>query len=208
MKTDRTLKLKVCGMREAENITGLIALQPELIGFIFHEPSARFCAGKPEVDIPEEIIRTGVFVNSPLETILQKKEEFGLSLAQLHGKESPEFCRGVRQHIPVMKAFNIDYHFDFQVLEAYTGVCDYFLFDASGPKAGGNGIQFNWDLLQQYQGKTPFFLSGGLSPDSVDALREFQHPALVGIDINSGFEVRPGLKNIEKIKQFKYELSS
>lgn len=195
-------------MREAKNIADLLALHPQLIGFIFHEASARFCANIPDVVIPEDIVRTGVFVNNSLQFILQKKKIFGLNLVQLHGKESPEFCKKVRQHIPVMKAFNIDKYFDFQMLEAYADVCDYFLFDAFGPKAGGNGIQFNWDWLQKYHLKTPFFLSGGIRPDSIAALRKFQHPAMVGIDINSGFEIHPGLKDIEKIKQFKHELLS
>lgn len=202
------LKLKVCGLCEAENIAGLLAIKPELIGFIFHETSPRFCAQNPEVIVPSHIIRVGVFVNRSLNYILEKKEQFGLNWVQLHGNESPKFCGEVRKHISVMKAFNINEGFDFQKLEAYADVCDYFLFDASGSMAGGNGIGFNWELLQKYKGTTPFFLSGGISPESVDALCKFQHPAWVGIDINSGFEIRPGLKDIEKIKQFKYELLS
>lgn len=211
MKTqqfNKTLKLKVCGMCNADNVGRMAKVRPDMMGFIFHEASLRFCAQMPEVNIPSGIIRVGVFVNSSLDYILEKKRAFGLNLAQLHGKETPDFCWEVSQHIPVMKAFNIEDKFDFQKLEAYAGICDYFLFDASGPKAGGNGIQFNWDVLFNYKGATPFFLSGGIRPDSVDAIREFDHPFLAGIDINSGFEIRPGLKDIEKIKQFKNELSS
>ncbi|MBN2615566.1 MAG: phosphoribosylanthranilate isomerase [Bacteroidales bacterium] len=195
-------------MCDADNVAAMAKVQPDLMGFIFHEASLRFCAQMPEVNLPSGIIRVGVFVNSSLNYILEKKQEFGLNLAQLHGQESPDFCREVSRYLPVMKAFNVHEDFDFLKVKAYEEICDYFLFDASGLRAGGNGIQFNWDLLQKFQGKTPFFLSGGIRPDSVMAIREFNHPSLAGIDINSGFEIRPGLKDIEKIKQFKYELSS
>ena len=208
LEMNKTLKLKVCGMCATENVAALTEVQPDMMGFIFHESSPRFCAHVPEVIIPSCIIRVGVFVNSSLSYILDKKQEFDLNMVQLHGKESPEFCLEVQQYLPVMKAFNLSEDFDFRTLDGYKDGCTYFLFDASGPNAGGNGVTFNWELLQQYKGNTPFFLSGGIRPSMAADILKIQHPSLVGIDINSGFEIRPGFKDIEKIKQFKYELSS
>ncbi len=203
------IHLKVCGMRDAENITALAKLQPDFIGFIFHEVSPRYCERVPETTIPENIRKTGVFVNKPIEYIFLKKEEFGLDYFQLHGSESPAFCEQVRlQAGPVIKAFNLHPGFDFSKLKAYAPFCDFFLFDASGPKAGGNGIAFDWELLKQYKGETPFLLSGGIDETMAGEIKKINHPAFYGVDINSRFEIRPGLKDINKIKRFKYALQS
>lgn len=203
------LKLKVCGMCNAQNITHLVELKPDFIGFIFHDSSPRFCFTVPKIRIPEKIAKVGVFVNKPVDYILQKKEEFGLNMAQLHGQESPEFCREIEKNgLPAIKAFNIKPGFDFEKLQAYEAACTLFLFDAAGKKAGGNGIVFNWGLLQNYHREKPFLLSGGISPALAEKIKNFSHPSFYGIDINSGFEIEPGIKNIEKIKAFKNELSA
>lgn len=203
------LKLKVCGMCDTQNIVRLVELEPDFIGFIFHELSPRFCLNVPEAKVPEKIKKVGVFVNKSVDYILQKKEDFELDMAQLHGQESPEFCQKIEESgLPVIKAFNIKTDFDFAKLKAYEDACTLFLFDASGKNAGGNGIVFNWDLLQNYHGNKPFLLSGGITPELAEKIKNFFHPALYGIDINSGFETKPGLKNIEKIKAFKNELSA
>lgn len=203
------LKLKVCGMCHVKNIALLVELKPDFIGFIFHESSPRFCSKAPDVKIPEKMIRVGVFVDKSIDYILQKKGEFGLNMAQLHGGESPEFCREIEQNgLPVIKAFNIKPGFDFESLSAYEAACTLFLFDAAGKKAGGNGIVFNWNLLRDYHGEKPFLLSGGISPELAGKIKNFSHPSLYGIDINSGFEIEPGIKNIEEIKVFKNELSA
>jgi phosphoribosylanthranilate isomerase len=203
------LKLKVCGMGNAQNIARLTELEPDFIGFIFHELSPRYCLTVPEVTIPEKITKVGVFVNKSADYIFQKKEEFGLTMAQLHGQESPEFCGKIEQNgLPVIKACNITQDFDFEKLKAYETACSLFLFDAAGRNAGGNGIVFNWDLLQHYHGEKPFLLSGGIHPALAKKIRNFSHPSLYGIDINSGFETKPGIKNIAKIKAFKNELSA
>ena len=203
------LKLKVCGMCNAQNIARLAELEPDFIGFIFHELSPRYCLTVPDVKIPEKIAKVGVFVNKSTDYILQKKEEFGLTMAQLHGQESPEFCRKIEQNgLPVIKACNITPDFDFEKLKAYETACSLFLFDAAGKNAGGNGIVFNWDLLQNYHGEKAFLLSGGITPALAEKISNFSHPSLYGIDINSGFETKPGIKNIAKIKAFKNELSA
>jgi len=152
------MKLKVCGMRNTENIAELIQIQPDFIGFIFHEKSPRNVLEFPKVKIPSNIKKVGVFVNKKANFIAEKATNFGLDYIQLHGNESPEFCRkislleeGKREvNLKIIKAFNISENFDFEKLEAYEAFCDYFLFDAFGKKAGGNGITFNWELLQKY----------------------------------------------------------
>ncbi len=203
------LKLKVCGMCDPGNIVRLAALEPDFMGFIFHEASPRHCSKAPEVSLPATVRKVGVFVDQSMDDILQKKKEFGLHLAQLHGKESPEFCSELEKHgLPVIKAFNIRPDFDFEELKVYETACTFFLFDAAGKNAGGNGVVFNWDLLEKYRGRKPFLLSGGITLALAEKIRNFFHPALYGIDINSGFEIKPGIKNIERIKEFKNELSA
>jgi len=203
------LKIKVCGMCNAQNIARLVELEPDFIGFIFHELSPRFCLKVPDVTIPEKIIKVGVFVNKPFAYIMKKKDEFNLNWVQLHGQESPEFCEKMEQSgLPVIKAFNIGPDFDFEKLKAYESACTLFLFDAAGKNAGGNGIVFNWDLLENYHGEKLFLLSGGISSALAKKIKNFSHPSLYGIDINSGFETKPGMKNISKIKAFQHELSA
>jgi phosphoribosylanthranilate isomerase len=102
----------------------------------------------------------------------------------------------------VIKAFSVDRQFDFGKLNAYSGSCDYFLFDTKGRLPGGTGQKFNWQLLEKYKGDVPFFLSGGIGPDDIDDIGQFSHPQLFGIDINSGFEIEPALKDVEKIRKF------
>jgi phosphoribosylanthranilate isomerase len=201
------LKLKVCGMRDSQNIAELIKLSPDFIGFIFHEESARNITHFPEIKIPSHIHKAGVFVNKDVEFILQKAETHQLDYVQLHGKETPSFCNEVKEkNIKIIKAFNIHEDFDFEQLGAYEGLCDYFLFDAFGRNAGGNSITFNWQLLDKYRGDTPFLLSGGIDGSMAKTIKAIKHPHLMGIDINSGFEIEAGLKDIQKIKAFKDEL--
>jgi phosphoribosylanthranilate isomerase len=201
------LQLKVCGMRESNNIAELIQVQPNFIGFIFHEKSPRNIITIPQVEIPAAIKKVGVFVNEEAEFILEKANQFGLDFVQLHGKESSSFCEGIKsKNLKVIKAFNISKEFDFNQLVSYESSCDYFLFDAFGKNAGGNGITFDWELLSNYKGAVPFLLSGGINETMINNIKEIDHPQFVGLDINSGFEIRPALKNIEKIKLFKDEL--
>jgi len=209
LKKPSKIHLKVCGMRDPENIAALVALEPDFIGFIFHELSPRYCESQSATVIPKTIGKTGVFVNKPENYIMQKKEDFELDYIQLHGSESPQFCEKIRQLAgPVIKAFNLYDDFDFNRLKAYEPCCDFFLFDASGPRAGGNGITFNWEILKNYHGTTPFLLSGGIDENMSGIIKNINHPAFYGVDINSRFEFRPGIKDINKIKRFKHELQS
>lgn len=202
--------IKVCGMRETENIHALYDSGIRAMGFIFFEKSKRYFETgehKPNlVDLPDDLIKIGVFVNEEEDIVIDTICENGLSFAQLHGEETPEYCSRVRKYAKVLKAFSVDENFNFETTQDYLG-CDYLLFDAKGAEYGGNGIQYNWEILKRYTYDTPFLLSGGIGPDDVEKISEVKHPRLAGIDINSGFEDRPGLKNVEKINSFIKNLS-
>lgn len=201
------LLLKVCGMRNSTNIAELVKVQPDFIGFIFHESSPRNVRDIPNVEIPNDIKRVGVFVDKEIEFITEKTTDFDLDYIQLHGNESLKFCSEVKTNgLKIIKAFNVFEEFDFEKLKAYEPFCDYFLFDAFGKKAGGNGVTFNWELLQKYNGQTPFLLSGGIDETMVKEIKAINHSRFAGADINSRFEIEPALKNIEKVKQFSDEL--
>tara|TARA_B100000809_G_C15016928_1_gene487031 strand:- start:363 stop:977 length:615 start_codon:yes stop_codon:yes gene_type:complete len=203
------LLLKVCGMKEEQNLSDLIKVQPDFIGLIFHKKSPRNITKYSSTSIPKEIRTVGVFVNETEGFVLDKINEFDLKYIQLHGAESPHFCKNIKRlNRKVIKAFNIHPEFDFSKLEEYTPYCDYFLFDAFGKNAGGNGITFDWELLDKYTGETPFLLSGGIDSEMAESLKEISHPMYKGVDINSKFEIEPGLKNIEKIKLFKDKITS
>ncbi|MGB0896245.1 MAG: phosphoribosylanthranilate isomerase [Flavobacteriaceae bacterium] len=202
-------KIKVCGMRNNANIKALADINPDFIGFIFHEESSRNVTEIITTQLPKHIAKVGVFVNKSLEFIQEKVNLFNLDLIQLHGNETPEFCANLKQQgYNIIKAFNVSENFDFSSTTAYQSHCDYFLFDAFGKQAGGNGITFNWALLQQYTGNTPFLLSGGITPTMANTIKNFKHNKCVGIDINSGFETAPALKNIEDIQTFFNQLKA
>ena len=192
--------IKVCGMREAENIREAESLGIDLMGFIFWPKSSRNVSERPAY-LPTRCKRVGVFVDASLEEIRQHVEEYQLDLIQLHGHESLAFAESLRP-LSLIKAFNIACAEDLRQTEAYEGVVDYFLFDTKGKVVGGNGVKFDWSVLSAYQGSTPFLLSGGIGPDDVEAVNGFRHPQCIGIDLNSRFEVEPALKVIPKLRQF------
>lgn len=200
--------VKVCGMREAENIRAVEALGVDWMGFIFWEHSSRYVSQFPAY-LPEKAKRVGVFVDASHEVINQKVKDFGLDIVQLHGSEPPAYLRDLRtvlgDRIAIVKAFNIATRDDLQLTNAYEGLADYFLFDTKAQLVGGNGTKFDWSVLAHYEGTTPFLLSGGIGPDDANRVRAFSHPQLAGIDLNSRFEVAPAMKNVELIKQFLYE---
>ena len=199
------MKIKVCGLRDVENITSLYQVGIRMMGFIFYEKSKRYIDIEKRKAlfeaIPSDVKKVGVFVNETKEFVINTIKAYGLDYAQLHGEESPEYCESIKVRSKVIKAFRVDEEFNFSSLEIYQD-CDYLLFDAKGKERGGNGIKYDWRLLENYKMETPFLLSGGIKPDDVDKILAFEHSKFVGIDINSGFEIEPGLKNIEKIKTF------
>ena len=198
------MKLKVCGMRETKNITALASLKPDYMGFIFWEPSKRYCATISS-DIPKIIKKVGVFIDETTVKIKAKVKLFGLDAVQLHGDESPKQCAALLGLCEVIKAFRIGPDFDFKQLTPYQDCCTYFLFDTQGQLPGGNGTAFDWELLMGYTLDTPFFLSGGIGLGHVDAIAEIRKRNLpiYALDINSQFESEPGVKKIEEIKEFK-----
>lgn len=199
-------KLKICGMKVPDNISSTIALQPDYMGFIFYPGSKRFVAYlDPEVlrNIPQNIKTTGVFVDQDLEDVKKVMAAYQLKAVQLHGNESPDYCKSLLGEAEVIKAFGIDEEFDFNTLTPYADAVNYFLFDTQTRYYGGSGKSFSWQLLQNYTLTKPYFLSGGIGLDSVPELQLFTDERLYAIDVNSRFETAPGLKNIEELSSFK-----
>lgn len=188
------MKLKICGMKNPENILEVAGLNPDYMGFIFWEPSPRYFAG-PMLLLPNDILKVGVFVDASLPIILSRKEEFQLDLIQLHGNESPEFCQKVRKIAPVIKVFSVDQQFDLSTIVQYEQYCDYYLFDTKGQYPGGNGEAFDWQLLSKYSSAKPFFISGGIGLEEIAEIKKLNLP-IHGIDMNSKLEVSPGIKNV------------
>ena len=196
--------VKVCGMREAENIREVEALGIDLMGFIFWPKSGRYVSERPAY-LPTNCKRVGVFVDEDIETVKRIADDYALDYIQLHGHELADYCAQLRG-FKLIKAFNIATTEDFKQTEPYTGIVDYFLFDTKGKSVGGNGEKFDWSVLSAYDGNTPFLLSGGIGPDDAEVLTSHFSPLTskkcVGIDLNSRFEIAPGLKDINKLKDF------
>lgn len=204
--------IKVCGMREPDNIRELAELNPDYVGFIFHQHSKRF-VGNLHADATASISptakKTGVFVNETMDAIADAVIQYDLDAVQLHGEESGEFCRTFRKflhnmqtekHVEIIKAFGISEGFDFGRLDSYEDFVDYYLFDTKTSGHGGSGLTFDWSILENYQGKKPYFLSGGLSLDNIEGIKEIKDVRLYGVDLNSKFENEPGVKDIDKLR--------
>ncbi len=203
------MKLKVCGMKYEDNIKAVANLQPDYLGFIFYKKSARYFQNDMP-QLPKNIKKVGVFVDEHYEVIRQKIDAYNLDAVQLHGNESPEFCGSI-QGVEVIKAFSIEDNFDFDTLDPYEGICDYYLFDTKGKLPGGNGYAFDWRILNNYPSTKPYFLSGGIGIDEIENIQSFltQKASLYcyAIDVNSRFEIEAGLKDEHYIKQFKDALT-
>ena len=202
------MKIKVCGMRDAENIRAVETLGIDYMGFIFWPRSARY-VGEVPAYLPEQCKRVGVFVDASPEDILASTESFRLDCIQFHGNESPGTIAAVRKmvssvnpSISIIKSLPIAEAEDLRQAEPYEDVCDAFLFDTKGKLPGGNGRQFDWSVLQEYGGSLPFLLSGGISPEDADRIKVFQAPGFIGIDLNGRFEINPGLKDLSALKKF------
>lgn len=198
--------IKVCGMREADNIRQVEALGIDWLGFIFWPKSCRFVHERPAY-LPANAKRVGVFVDADIEVVRETAAAYCLDIIQLHGKESPSYIKQLRSlcsdHVAVIiKAFNIATPEDLKQTEPYEGATDYFLFDTKAKMVGGNGTQFDWTVLNDYQGNTPFILSGGIGPDDAEKVKAFHHPMLAGIDLNSRFETVPAHKDVNLLRTF------
>ena len=230
MNTDKML-VKVCGMRDADNIREVSQLGVDMIGFIFYPKSPRFVqmiSSKAGIipDYSEERIelamarktaetqkqpaRVGVFVDDMPQNIVTRVYNYRLDYIQLHGNEPRETIENLRAtidpdikpNIRIIKAISVSSAEDIQKYKEYVGAVDLFLFDTKCKTVGGSGEQFDWQVLQQYDGETPFLLSGGIGPEDVERVKTFQHPKCIGIDLNSKFEIEPALKDVEKLRKF------
>ena len=197
--------IKVCGMRDADNIREVEKLGIDWMGFIFWPKSSRYVSERPAY-LPQKCKRVGVFVNATIDDIRQHIADYSLDIVQLHGHESTDSIRSLRSLcgdvISIIKAFNIATKEDLNATTPYAGLVDYFLFDTKGPSVGGNGEKFDWSVLEVYNGDTPFLLSGGIGPDDAERILDYHHPKCIGIDLNSRFEIEPGIKDITKLKTF------
>ena len=193
-------------MRETENIKEVETLDVDFLGFIFYSGSSRYIGDNREsLATIRKCTKTkvGVFVNEEFDDIVDKAELYKLDYLQLHGNEAPDLCEKLRgRGYSVIKAFPIATADDYKITKSYSDCCDYFLFDTKCVGFGGSGQRFDWSLLNEYNGKIPFLLSGGLTPDSYEDLTRYKHPKLAGIDLNSGFEISPAIKDIDKLKIF------
>jgi phosphoribosylanthranilate isomerase len=213
------MKLKICGMKYEDNMKAVSTLQPDYLGFIFYRKSSRFF-NTVIPEIPKGIKKTGVFVNASIEDILKKVKLYDLQAIQLHGSESPAFCEELKekcniecsQDVEIIKVFSIKDKFDFSTLQPYEAFIDYFLFDTKGKLPGGNGVMFDWTVLENYASTKPFFLSGGIGMETITKLDDFMKSKAskycYALDVNSKFEIVPGLKNIEALREFKEKINN
>ena len=200
-------------MKYPENIKEVAELQPDYLGFIFWEKSSRLIEVELIPKLPKTIKKVGVFVDASMKVISSKIEKYQLDVVQLHGNESSSFCAEIKQlNVEIIKVFSVGTNFNFSILEEFLPVVDYFLFDTKGKLPGGNGVTFDWNLLENYPFEKPFFLSGGIGINELEAIKTFQKTKVaekcIAIDVNSHFEIKPGLKNkidLEKFKKLLYE---
>lgn len=204
--------IKVCGMRDADNIRAVAKTGVNWMGMIFWPRSSRHVADLSAANaIPCGIERVGVFVDQSCEDIIDIAEKCRLDVIQLHGKESRESIlalRGrLRKGVRLMKAISVGATDDIGKASEYEDIVDYLLFDTKCTTVGGSGKQFDWSVLDEYNGSTPFLLSGGIGPDDAEAVSLFRHPLMMGIDLNSRFETAPAYKDVEKLSSFINEIN-
>lgn len=203
--------VKVCGMRENSNIRKVESLGIDWMGFIFYGRSSRYVSDVPSY-LPIDCKRVGVFVNSPVNEIVNRQLDFGLDMIQLHGDEDPTFCDRLRHCLPyccgIIKMVKISGRESFDTLSPFTPFVDYFLFETPSLKYGGSGTHFDWSLTTSYKERVPFLLSGGICPSDWHVINQFTHPYFAGIDLNSRFEESPGIKNVELLQEFLTKLDN
>lgn len=227
--------IKVCGLRDGENIRQVAALGVDWIGMVFWDKSPRNVTMIPThagiipdrapatndsaaTPLPSKVggggcnspLRVGVFVDEMAQNIITRAVNFRLDIIQLHGHETPTLIRNLRATldpdlrpgIKIMKAISVSCRDDIAAYRTYADCVDYLLFDTKCPTAGGSGQQFDWQMLDAYDGDLPFLLSGGIGPGDAERIKAFHHPRCIGIDLNSRFELEPGLKDVEALRTF------
>jgi len=205
------MNIKVCGITQFKQMQQLEALNIDYAGLIFYKDSPRYIGdkitGKQIKEADFDIKKVGVFVDPGYSELLDAIDEYGLDIVQLHGNETPEMCEELSAEVEVIKAFRIggDKSIDIDEMVAdYDAVCDYYLFDTAGLKEsfGGTGQQFDWGVLKKAKIEKPFFLSGGIGPDDAAKVKAFSHPDFFAVDVNSKFELSPGLKDMAAVLKF------
>ena len=193
-------------MREPMNIEQVAQLGVDMMGFIFYPKSPRYVSQAVDrSDSDRKVCRVGVFVNDSIPDMVDRIHSFSLNAVQLHGGESREVCEQLREangEIKIIKAISVSDAGDIQKYKEYVGAVDYFLFDTKCKTVGGSGQQFDWQVLDEYDGDVPFLLSGGIGRVEVSRVNSFHHPNCVGIDLNSRFEIEPGGMDAEKRRKF------
>jgi phosphoribosylanthranilate isomerase len=201
------LKIKVCGLTDPVNTEEIAGTSPDYMGFIFYPGSKRYVGNKPDPslfsNISEGIQKTGVFVNEEPSRIIETVDIYRLDLVQLHGDESAGYCNILKESgLIIIKAFEISNNLRFMTLDQYMDVCEYFLFDTKTGSQGGSGVKFDWNKINEYKFNKPFFLGGGIGPEDTSVIKKINHKNLFAVDINSRFELRPGIKDSSKVKEF------
>lgn len=206
------MMIKICGMKYPDNIASVGYLTPMMMGFIFHSPSPRDASGlDPEVisSLPDYVNPVAVTVNASVQRIMELVRTYGFRIVQLHGQESPDQCRELRQAgLRVIKAIHVSDSLPLDLIRTYEGCVDMFLFDTASEAGGGSGRKFDWSLLEAYDLPVPYLLSGGIGPDDIPVIISAMRPGMAGIDINSGFESAPGQKNLLLLSSFILHLRS
>jgi phosphoribosylanthranilate isomerase len=204
------IKFKICGMRDASNIQQVAALRPDYMGFIFYKESPRYVGEDFAIPLlPAGINRVGVFVNAEIEEMIISSRKFGFDYLQLHGNESPDVCETLKKFgLKLIKVFGLHDDFDFSTTTKYESIVDYFLFDTKGKYYGGNAATFNWQILEKYNQSLPFFLSGGLSETNIGSIKDLTEMNLHALDMNSGIESTPGVKDVNRIDRVKKLLTT
>ena len=197
--------VKVCGLNNRNNILDISKMNIDLMGFIFYNNSPRYFNNALNFDevrqIPKTIKKVGVFVNASINNLLNTIAHYDLDFVQLHGNENPEYCKELMQYVKVIKTISVNDKNSILEINNYTNVCTYFLFDTASPSYGGTGHPFNWQLLEETTIDIPFFISGGVSIENITEIKNLNFKNFVGVDVNSKFEINPGLKDLNKIQQ-------
>lgn len=201
------VKIKICGLTDLTNTGEIVKTSPDFVGFNFYPRSKRYVGTNPGNPlfslVPCSILKTGVFVNEDPRKITATVKKYNLDLVQLHGNESVKYCKHLTDKgLLIIKAFGINESFSFSRLKDYMEVCEYFLFDSKTGQGAGSGLKFNWDKIDEYDLDKPFFLAGGIGPEDVTLIKQLNHISLFAVDINSCFEVSPGIKDVKKTKEF------
>lgn len=193
-------------MKYPENISEISDLKPDYMGFIFYSKSKRNVTGSLDAKILaslKDVQKVGVFVNETFDFIKKQADAYGFDYIQLHGEESPELCSSLKKSgLGIIKVFSVGEDFEFKQTKAYKACSDFFLFDTKGENYGGTGKKFDWSILKKYDNEIPFFLSGGIDPEQAEEIKKLEGMNLHALDINSKFELEPGLKDVNKVKGF------